>query len=205
MSLPIDITTIVAYGNICSYLAANDFSQKKLLNGRYFNTGLPLKLSNCARLVEWNYNRNPDDTTLIDTGNYLLQLCGKYVAEAQIIIGSGSSGTIINPATGIVSTIRAVYLEFIVGITSSPVSVNGVNVTLPNNGDSSITIPVPNILNASIGVVKDGVSLPTSQTDRLSFAPIYTTNSVTITLNPTGAVFNTNDLYVITGLQYVAV
>lgn len=205
MSLPIDIATIISYGNICSYLSANDFSKKKILNGRYFNTNLPIKLSNCTSLVEWNYNRNPDDESLIDTANYLYQLCGKYIAEAQLIIGSGGSGTIINPATGIVSTIQAVYMEFIVGVTPSPVIVNGVNVNLPNAGDTFFILPLANIFSGSIGVSKDGVVLPTSLNDRYSFTPIYTTNNVTITLSPSGATFNTNDLYVITGLQYVAI
>lgn len=204
MALPISISTIISYGKISSYLAANDFALQKLLRSKSFNTNLPQKLDVATNLVEWAYNQNPDDTSLVSTGNYLYQLCGKYIAQAQLIINGGGSGTIVNPATGVASTIVAVYLEFVVGTTTSPVLVNGVNVTLPSAGDSSFIFPIPNILDASLGVAKDTVPLPTLLTDRYSFTPIYTPSSVTININ-NGNQFMTGDLFVITALQYVSI
>lgn len=204
MSLPITISTIIAYGKISSYLAANDFAMQKLLRGKAFNTNLPKKLDVAANLVEWAYNQNPNDTSLVSTANYLYQLCGKYIPQAQLIINGGGSGTIINPSTGVASTIVAVYLEFVVGTTTSPVLVNGVDVTLPSAGDSSFIFPIPNILDASLGVAKDTVPLPTLLTDRYSFTPIYTPSNVTININ-NGNQFMTGDLFVITALQYVSI
>jgi hypothetical protein len=204
MALPIDITTIISYGKISSYLAANDFSRQKLLRGRAFNTKLPQKLDVATNLVEWAYNQNSTDTSLISTGNYLYQLCGRYIAEAQLIIGSGGSGIIINPATGVISTIQQIYLQFTVGVTSSPQSVNGIDVTLPVSGETQIVLPLEGILDRSIFVVKDGTELPIGATDRVSFTPVYTPTSVTITIGPTGTTFQNNDLFVIQGLQYVA-
>jgi hypothetical protein len=175
-----------------------------MLKGRPFRTKLPQKLDVATNLVEFAYNRNPDDTSLISTANYLYQLCGMYIAEAQLIINGAGTGSIVNPSTGVVSTILAIYLEFVVGTTSSPVLVNGVNVTLPTAGSSSFILPLANVLDGSIGVAKDTVPLPTLLTDRYSFTPIYTPSSVTININ-NGNVFTNGDLFVITGLQYVSI
>lgn len=204
MALPIDIATIISYGKISSYLAANDFSKQKLLRGRAFNTKLPQKIDVATNLVEWAYNQNSTDTSLISTGNYLYQLCGKYIAEAQLIISGSGSSTIVNPSTGVVSTILAVYLEFVVGTTTSPVLVNGINVTLPSAGASSFVLPLANILNGSVGIAKDTVPLPTLLTDRYSFTPIYTPTEVTLNIN-NGNQFVNGDLFVITALQYVSI
>lgn len=204
MSLPINIATIISYGKVCSYLAANDFSLQKLLKGRFFNTNLPQKLNVATDLVEWAYNKNPNDESLVPTANYLYQLCGKYIAEAQLIISGAGTGSIVNPSTGVVSTIVAVYLEFVVGVTASPVLVNGISVTLPVNGAASFVLPLANVLDASIGVAKDTVPLPTELTDRYSFSPVYTPSSVTININ-NGNLFTNGDLFVITGLQYVSI
>lgn len=204
MSLPISVSTIISYGKICSYLAANGFARQSMLKGVPFRTKLPQKLDVATDLVGFAYNRNPNDTTLISTANYLYQLCGKYIAEAQLIISGAGTGSIVNPSTGVVSTILAIYLEFVVGTTSSPVLVNGVNVTLPVAGDTSFVLPLENILDGSIGVAKDTVPLPTLLTDRYSFTPIYTPSSVTININ-NGSLIATGDLFVVTGLQYVSI
>ena len=108
------------------------------------------------------------------------------------------------PATGVISTIQQVYLQFTVGVTSSPQSVNGVNVTLPTNGQTQIVLSLSGIIDKSIFVIKDGVELPIGATDRVSFTPVYTPTSVTITIGPTGTSFQNNDLFVIQGLQYIA-
>jgi hypothetical protein len=202
MSLPIPITQYIEYGNICSFLSATDFSRQKLFKGSSFNTKLPEKLSMITRLVEWNYNRDPNDETLIDTGIYLFQLCGAYLQKAKQLIGN--MGLIINPANDAVSTLVPVYLQFKVGTTSSPVSVNGVNVTLPTDGQNQIVLPLTFLL-ASLAVIKDGVQLPFNLSDRLSVNIAYTDNDATITLSPVGAVFNNGDVYVIAGFQFVAV
>lgn len=196
MALPINVPTLIVYGKIASYIAATNFSRQKLFRGKAFNTNLPQKLDVATNLVEWAYNQNPSDTSLISTANYLYQLSGSQL--------SGGSGTIVNPSTGVISTILAIYLEFVVGTTTSPVLVNGVNVTLPSAGDTSFVLPLADVLDASVGVAKDTVPLPTLLTDRYSFTPIYTPTSVTIGIN-NGNTFVNGDLFVITALQYVSI
>lgn len=203
MALPIDIELYNQYGNVSSFLASSDFAGQNFLNGGSFNSDLPMRLSLTTRLVEWNFNRDPNDTSLVSTGNYLYQLCGKYIKQAQLIIANNMPGIIINPANGAQSTLVPVYLQFRIGVTSSPVVVNGVNVTLPNAGDSSFVIPLTYVL-AGLEVNKDGVEVPVSDPLVLSYNANYTNNNVTITL-ANGSTFQNNDLWVFNGLQFQAI
>lgn len=203
MALPIDVELYTKYGNISSYLAATDFANQNVLNGGSFNSDLPMRLSMVTRLVEWKYNQNPNDQTLVATGNYLYQLCGKYIRHAQLILANYMPGIIINPANGAQSTLQPVYLQFRVGVTASPVSVNGVNVILPSDGESSVVLPLTYIL-ASLEVTLDGVEVPVSDPFQTSYNAIYTNNSATITL-ANGGTFHNNDLWIISGYQFVAI
>lgn len=203
MALPIEITDYIDYGNVSSFLASNDFSGQNVLAGGKFNSDLPMRLSMVTRLVEWKYNQNSTDSSLINTGNYLYQLCGKYIQEAKLIIANNMPGIIINPANGAQSTLVPVYLQFRVGVTPSPVVVNGANVTLPNAGENSVVIPLTYILN-SLEVTLDGVEVPQNDSLQLSQNTIYTTNNATITL-ANGSVFNNNDLWIIAGYQFVSI
>jgi hypothetical protein len=203
MALPIDIELYNQYGNVSSFLAATDFSGQNFLNGGSFNSDLPMRLSLVTRLVEWNYNRDPNDVTLVSTGNYLYQLIGKYRKQAQLIIANNMPGIIINPANGVQSTLQPVYLQFRVGVTASPQVVNGVNVTLPTDGENSFVIPLSYILNSLEGTL-DGVQVPISDPLQISMNINYTNNNATITL-ANGATFRNNDLWIFDGYQFVSI
>lgn len=186
---------------ICQFLAKDDEVKGMHFRGGYERIGLSRLIYMVRDAVQWLYDYDPGSGSLLGQVNYLFSLCMPFVGRALQIMGSGGSGTIVNPATGVQATIEVVYLEFIVGVTASPQVVNGVSVDLPANGDSQIILPIPNILNKSITVTKDNVPLPTGLSDRESFTPIYTTPSVTINVNDT---FANGDLIVIQGLQYVS-
>lgn len=203
MALPIDVSLYTQYGDISSFLAQGDFANQNFLSGGSFNSDLPMRLSLVTRLVKWKLDQNPNDESLVATGNYLYQLCGKYIRHAQLILENFMPGIIINPANGAQSTLQPVYLQFRVGVTPSPQVVNGVNVTLPNPGDNSVVLPLTYIL-ASLEVTLDGVEVPQSDPFQTSYNPIYTNNSATITL-ANGGTFNNNDLWIISGLQFVAI
>jgi len=203
MALPIDVSLYTKYGDISSFLAQSDFANQNYLSGGSFNSDLPMRLSIVTRLVKWKLDQNSNDSTLVATGNYLYQLCGKYVKQAQLILANYMPGIIINPANGAESTLQPVYLQFRVGVTASPVVVNGINVTLPNPGDNSVTLPLTYILN-SLEVTLDGVEVPVNDPFQTSYNPIYTNNSATITI-ANGGKFNYNDLWIISGYQFVAI
>lgn len=195
-------TEVLQIADICQFLAKDNESKGDLFRGSYSRRGLSRLIYIVKSSVNWLFTYNSSDSTLLGKVNLLFSLCQPFVGQALQIIGSGGSGTIVNPATGVVSTIQEVYLQFIVGVTSSPQLVNGVNVTLPVNGGTQIILPIPNILNNSITVTKDNAPLPIALNDRSSFTPIYTTPSVTINVNDD---FSDGDLFVIQGLQYVSV
>lgn len=201
MSLPVDVNTFILYGKISSYLAANDFSRQKLLKGGAFRDELPLLLSTVTDLVDWNNTRESTDDTLVDTGNYMYQLCGRYIPKAKQIIANMGQGLIVNPATGAVSILAPIYLEFYVGVTASPIMINGVNVTLPSIGDTSMTLPLTYI-KQSLEIDLDGVNVPRVASDRIAANVNYTNNDATITVNQA---FAFNQLWVISGDQYQAV
>lgn len=201
MSLPIDIPLFIQYGKISSYLAANDFSRQNFLRGGSFNSDLPMRLHVATSIVERSYARNPDSESLVNIGNYLFQLCGKYVPRAKQIIANMGQGVIVNPATGVQSILAPFYLEFYVGVTASPININGEDVTLPSVGDTSMVIPLTYI-KQSLEIDLDGVNVPRVATDRIAANVIYTNNDATITANQA---FAFNQLWVISGDQYQAI
>lgn len=194
-------TEILDIASICQFLSKDDEARSNLFRGKYERIGLSRLIYLVRDAVQWLFDYNPSSDNLLGQSNYLFSLCQPYVGQALQILGSGGSGTIVNPATGVQSTIEVVYLEFIVGTTSSPQLVNGVNVTLPVDGESQIILPIPDIMNKSISVTKDNVPLPIGFNDRESFTPTYTTPSVTISVN---VPFQNGDLFVIQGLQFVS-
>lgn len=205
MALPIDVTLYTNYGKITSFLAASDFARQKLLKGAAFPTNLPELLNVATRLIDWNNTRNPNDVTLVDTGTYLFQLLGRYLSQAKQLIANMGQGLIVNPATGAVSILAPIYLEFYVGVTASPVVINGVNVTLPNVGDTSMVLPLTYI-KQSLEIDLDGVNVPRVATDRIAANVNYTNNNATISLGPQpGTSFQYNQLWVIMGDQYQTV
>lgn len=205
MALPIDVTLYTNYGKITSFLAASDFARQKFLKGAAFPTNLPEILNVVTRMVDWNNTRNPNDNTLVDTGTYLFQLLGKYLQQAKQLEANMGQGLIVNPANGAVSILAPIYLEFYVGVTASPVVINGVNVTLPNVGDTSMVLPLTYI-KQSLEIDLDGVNVPRVATDRVAANVNYTNNNATISLGPQpGTSFQYNQLWVISGDQYQAV
>lgn len=118
MALPLSIPTLIAEAKIAQYLWANDVSKGKIFHGT--NTPNYSQLLYVVRkLVEWKYANNPTDPSLIDTGNYLYSLIGKYKGKADALyagsgcvapviisnplsqtVGAGGSVTFVTVATG---------------------------------------------------------------------------------------------------------
>lgn len=187
--------TILAYAAISQYLSSNEYAKKLALKG---GSNAPLKrLSRLIyitrKAVDFDYQRDSTDPTLVSTGNYLYWLCGKFNAIAANLINGGGSGTIVNPATGTSSTIVAYNLQFVVGEVGSPMT----------NGETSLIIALDGFIENSIDVALDGIDLPQNRNDRISFTVDYSNPSqVTITWNQ-GVI--DGQLYEIKGLRLQAV
>ncbi len=198
------ISEIISIAKVCQYLSLVDILRSKVYNGTV-DLQLPRKLYCVRKSVEWLYDLDPTDDTLIGTANYLYALCAPYSAQAQIIIGGSGGGIIVNPTTGQPVNLRDISLEFELGVTVSPVSVNGVNVTLPVDGGTSITLPLSNILQGSLLLTIGGTPQPTIVTTNSTYTTItYSVTQAIITLGPIGTTFQNGNTYLIAGLQTVS-
>lgn len=195
------ISEIINIAKVSQYLAANAYA-----NGGLFGGGRDRlwarKLFNIRKDVEWLYDLDPTEETLISTANYLYALCAPFNGEAAIIAATGTGGVIINPSTGQPVNLADISLEFELGVTSSPVLVNGVNITLPIDGSNSITIPLVGILEGSLLLTVGGTPQPTIATTNSTYTTIsYSATQAIITLGPLGTTFANGNTYLISGLQ----
>lgn len=200
--MAVDVSAYVAYGKCTQFLAATAVATERFLKGGSLVDRYARQVYIVRKQIQYRQSLDPGDPTLDPTSNYLYALCGKYIQRAKQIIANMGTGIVINPATGAESTLEDFWLQFIVGTTPSPVNVNGVNVTLPNDGDSEIVIPLTYVSNNSVEFIKGNTPLPIGLNDRESFTPLYTDNNVTINVNDA---FQNGDLIVITGRQFVAI
>lgn len=198
------VSEIIDIAKVCQYLSYVDILRSKTYNGTV-DKQLPRKLYCVRKSVEWMYNLDPDDETLIGTAKYLYALCAPYNAQAAIIAATGSGGVIVNPTTGQPINLRNISLEFQLGVTASPVTVNGANITLPSDGGSVITLGLPKILQGSILLTIGGTPQPTIATTNSTYTTIvYSLTQAVITLGPTGTTFQNGNTYIISGLQLVS-
>jgi len=198
----VDVTAYIKYGQCTQFLSATEVATQNILQGSSLVQRYSRQVYIVRKQIQYRQSLDSGDSALDTTSNYLYALCGKYIQRAKQLIADMGTGIIINPATGAESTLEYFWLQFIVGTTPSPVSVNGVNVTLPNDGDTQIVIPLTYIANNSVEVIKSNTPLPIGLNDRESFTPTYTNNNVIITVNDA---FQNGDLFVITGEQFVAI
>lgn len=195
------VLEIINIAKVSQYLVSNAYA-----NGGLYGGGLDRlwarKLYNIRKDVEWMSGLDPSNDTLIAASNYLYALCAPFNSEAAIIAATGSGGIIVNPSTGQPVNLADISLEFELGVTSSPVSVNGVNVILPSDGDNSITIPLGGILQGSLLLTIGGTPQPTIVTTNSTYTTIsYSPTQAVITLGPSGTTFANGNTYLISGLQ----
>jgi hypothetical protein len=96
--MALTVAQIIEVGHASKYLAQIDVL-KAPINGAKLDPRLPITLAMETDSVEWIYDLDNDDSTLTDTSNYLLSLCGAYARRALAIIGSGGGSiTPVAPA-----------------------------------------------------------------------------------------------------------
>lgn len=183
---------ILDIAEVSEFLAADSQSEGYLFRGSYERIGLSRLIYIVRNAVSWLYSYNPSSSSLLGQANYLFSLCQPFVGRALQILGSGGSGTIVNPATGIVSTIVAQDIQFAVGDIGAPILA----------GATSFTLSYDSVLSSSVEITLDGAVLPIGSSDRKSFTVIYTANNIQITFNE--AVIN-GQLYSVKLLQYVTI
>lgn len=197
------VSDVINWANISQYLGEFYLNRNMLLKGGDVNQNYPVLIGMEADILEFMNGFDPSEENIDAVANYVYSIT-KYISEAKVIAGQGGSGGIVNPATGAAATIQDISLEFELGVTSSPVTVNGVSVTLPNDGDDSFVLSLENILSGSLLLTIGGVPQPTIVTTNSTYVTIaYTTSNATITLGPSGTTFQNGNTYILSGLQFV--
>jgi hypothetical protein len=161
----------VEIAKITGFLASKDTLAQETFNGAASDARFPRLLYIIRKNVEFLRVNFPDTNELTATALYMYSLCGKYIQLAYNILGQ--TGTIVNPSTGGLSTLKAIYIQFTVGDISSPMSA----------GDTIYVVPYNYIQNGSIDVFVGGALLPQNQTDQFSYSIVYKDSSATITFN----------------------
>lgn len=198
------VSDVVNWANISQYLGEFYLARNMLLKGGDVNQNYPVLIGMEADILDFMNGFNPSESNIHKVANYVYSIT-KYIAEAKVIAGQGGSGGIVNPSTGSAATIQDISLEFELGVTASPVTVNGVSVMLPNDGDSSFVLPLENIMNGSLLLTASGVPQPTIETTASTYTTIsYSTSQATIMLGPSGTTFQNGNTYILSGLQFIS-
>lgn len=175
MAVFVPVSTYIIYAKISQYLADIELRKNRLFKGGSFAPTqiLPRLIYIVRKAVEYAYNANNNDETLNDTALYLYRLCGKYVAQAQVILGQGGSGAIVNPTTGTATSLTGVFVQFKVGDPGA----------LMIAGQTVLVLSYDDPIGGTVSVDLDGIELPQNDSLQVSYTVVYATNSVTITLN----------------------
>jgi hypothetical protein len=94
--LPLTVSNIIDVAKISMYLSTLDV-EKGSLFGQRVVPDTPQILANEIFGIEYWYNLDPSDSSLIETSNYLYALCRGYNLQAQQISGTGGTITPVNP------------------------------------------------------------------------------------------------------------
>ena len=196
------VSDIITWAKISQYLGEVDLAQQSAFRGGNLDPQYPILIRMDRRALEFMNGFDSNNANIDYVANYVYNLCGKYLAEAKVIAGQGGSGGIVNPSTGTATTLLDISLEFELEVTASPVIVNGINVTLPNDGDNSITLPLENIIQGSLLLTIGGTPQPSIVTTNSTYTSIsYTSSQATIVLGPSGTTFQNGNTYIISGIQ----
>jgi len=163
-----DVLTIPQILNIAKLaqsLAQNDAAIKTVLNGGSLDDNLGGKIFLERMIVQAKYDKNPSDSTLRGTANYLYELLGQYAITAQ---------NIINGTTGAVP------------IVSGPS-----NQTVNLGDQATFTIMVTSTLLYSVKWFKNSVEVPGQTGNSYSFTPQQSDNGDQIYAVVTNAIGST--------------
>lgn len=94
--MPLTVSQILDVAKISMYLSTLDI-EKGSLFGQRVVPETPQILANEIFGIEYWYNLDPSDPSLIETSNYLYALCRGYNLQAQQISGTGGVISPVNP------------------------------------------------------------------------------------------------------------
>lgn len=126
---------------------------------------------------------NTFNQEMVNVGNWVYELCGRYAVKAKGVVGGGSGDVIYNPTTGqLLNGCITVQNQFVVGAIGSPIAIGG----------TTFTITDSRIIAGSFEIHADGLELPEELTYQTSYSVQYTSGSIVVTFNypvPEGQVY----------------
>lgn len=158
--MPLTVAQIIDIAKISQYLAQNDVQKGSLFSAPVAPM-TPQILYLERKAVEWMYNLDPSNTSLVQTSQYLYSLCRGYNLQAQQI--SGTAGT-ISPV--IPSQIPNPY-DFEVTASS-----------LIADGQSTVTIPA--FIGFNVLLVRNGIPQSTLNLGGSYYSWVKSTGVLTI-------------------------
>jgi len=107
------VAEIINIAKVNQYLCANDIDKKGLYGGGV-DLGLPRKMYCIRKNVEYWYNLDSTDVSLVPTSNYLYALCSPYNQQAAYILNNNTGGTVAipNAPVSVKSPIRITSSDF---------------------------------------------------------------------------------------------
>lgn len=96
--MALSVENIIRIAKVSQYLSKIDVAKGSLF-GKRIAPNTPQILYMERKAVEWLYNLDPTDETLIGTANYLYSLCRGYNLQANSITGGGGTVSPVNPVT----------------------------------------------------------------------------------------------------------
>ena len=88
----------IEIAKVCQYLAVRTIEVNGLYGGS-IDPNLPRKLYCVRKNVEWLYDLDDEDETLVATGNLLYGLCNPFSFQAQAIINLNLGGNVVIPVS----------------------------------------------------------------------------------------------------------
>lgn len=166
------VAEVIPIAKICQYLAADDSQSQTFLKGRFLRGQLSRWIYIVRNSVESLNQISPNSFQLTAQVNYLYWLCMPYVGRAKYILNQGGSGQIVNPATGVASSIEEVFYQSEVDGSGTPTLITG---------QTSFVITDDFILNNSLQIIIDNSVIPFGvYTDRISYTVTYTDSDATV-------------------------
>lgn len=114
-----DTNTIIQVAIISQYLGNRAIALRNFYNNQVIDKRLPELIYITRKDVEWAYARNPSDTTLPKTGEYLFALCAPFSQQALTIINNLSQAAPVVVGTNNQSVLVGATATFSVSVTSA--------------------------------------------------------------------------------------
>ena len=169
-----DIQNQIKYADISAYLATADINKSRAFSGGEYkgDKRIPFLLNVLSETLNYSQKFYLATGGIESVMNYTISICGSYLNKAKTTINNALGLLLYNTATNQPITLATINSQYIVGQSGSPAY-----------GSTTQTIVDTNIIAGSVSVISDGIDLPISVSDRLSFAVAYSPSQIVITYN----------------------